>query len=60
MEAIGHGLYAAAAMLWQMLWALVPSLAYIFASTNLVIELGIVLWMLMGWRFVLAEVLGAL
>ncbi len=30
-----------------------------FASTNLVIELGAVLWVLMGWRFVLAEVLGA-
>lgn len=121
MDAIGNGLYAAAAMLWQMLWALVlgfsisaamqvfvskekmaqlfgrtglnsvalamgfgaassscsyaaaaasktafkkgadlvPSLAFLLASTNLVIELGIVLWMLMGWRFVLAEVVGA-
>lgn len=121
MDAIGNGLYAAAAMFWQMLWALVlgfsisaamqvfvskekmaqlfgrtglksvalamgfgaassscsyaaaaasktafkkgadlvPSLAFLLASTNLVIELGIVLWMLMGWRFVLAEVVGA-
>lgn len=121
METIGHGLYGAAAMLWEMLWALVlgfgisgamqvlvskekmarlfgrtglkevalamglgaassscsyaaaaatktafkkgadlvPSLAFLLASTNLVIELGIVLWMLMGWRFVLAEVIGA-
>ncbi|MDQ6912258.1 MAG: permease [Verrucomicrobiota bacterium] len=121
MDAILHGLYAAAAMLWQMLWALVlgfgisalmqvfvskekmaqlfgrtslqsvglamglgaassscsyaaaaasktafkkgadlvPSLAFLLSSTNLVIELGIVLWMLMGWRFVLAEVAGA-
>ena len=39
--------------------ALVPALAFMFASTNLVIELGAVLWMLMGWRFVLAEVVGA-
>src|SRR6266480_4554613 len=39
--------------------ALVPALAFMFASTNLVIELGAVLWLLMGWRFVLAEVLGA-
>src|SRR5436309_5205847 len=31
-----------------------------FASTNLVIELGAVLWVLMGWRFVLAEIFGAL
>ena len=121
MEAIGNGLYAAAAMLWEMLWALVlgfaisaamqvfvskekmaqlfgrtnfrsvgmamglgaassscsyaaaaatktafkkgadlvPALAFLLASTNLVIELGIVLWMFMGWRFVLAEVVGA-
>src|SRR5256885_8118954 len=39
--------------------ALIPALAFMFASTNLVIELGAVLWLLMGWRFVLAEVLGA-
>src|SRR5205814_4428482 len=40
--------------------ALVPALAFMFASTNLVIELGAVLWLLMGWQFVLAEVIGAL
>lgn len=39
--------------------ALVPTLAFMFASTNLVFELGIVLWLLMGWRFVLAEFIGA-
>ena len=39
--------------------ALVPAMAFMFASTNLVIELGAVLWLLMGWRFVLAEVVGA-
>ena len=39
--------------------ALIPALAFMFASTNLVIELGAVLWLLMGWRFVLAEVVGA-
>src|SRR5438067_11410752 len=39
--------------------ALVPALAFMFASTNLVIELGVVLWLLMGWQFVMAEVLGA-
>ena len=38
---------------------LVPTLAFMFASTNLVFELGIVLWLLMGWRFVLAEFVGA-
>src|SRR5438477_5412030 len=39
--------------------ALIPALAFMFASTNLVIELGVVLGVLMGWQFVLAEVLGA-
>ena len=39
--------------------ALIPALAFMFASTNLVIELGAVLWILMGWQFVLAEVFGA-
>ncbi len=122
MDWVGHGLYGAAAMLWQMLWALVlgfgisaamqvfvskekmaqlfghtnlrsvgmamglgaassscsyaaaaatktafkkganlvPSLAFLLASTNLVLELGVILWMFMGWRFVLAEVIGAI
>lgn len=39
--------------------ALIPVLAFMFASTNLVIELGAVLWLLMGWTFVLAETVGA-
>ena len=39
--------------------ALIPSLAFMFASTNLVVELGAVLWLLLGWRFVLAEVIGS-
>ena len=39
--------------------ALVPALAFMFASTNLVVELGAVLWLLMGWQFVLAEVVGS-
>lgn len=39
--------------------ALIPALAFMFASTNLVIELGAVLWLLMGWHFVLAEIVGA-
>jgi hypothetical protein len=30
-----------------------------FTSTNMVFELGLVLWLLMGWRFVLAEFIGA-
>ncbi len=38
---------------------LIPALAFMFASTNLVLELGLVLWVLMGWHFVLAEVVGS-
>ena len=34
---------------------LVPSLAFLFSSTNLVIELGIVLYLLLGWQFTAAE-----
>ena len=35
----------------------VNALAFLIASTNLVIELGIVLWVLIGWRFTLANIL---
>ena len=38
--------------------ALIPSLAFQFASTNLVIELGLILWILMGWQFMAAEWIG--
>jgi YHS domain-containing protein/uncharacterized membrane protein YraQ (UPF0718 family) len=34
------------------------SMVFMFASTNLVFELGIVLWLLMGWQFALAEFVG--
>ncbi|HVU26814.1 MAG TPA: permease [Verrucomicrobiae bacterium] len=39
--------------------ALVPALAFMFASTNLVLELGFILWLLLGWTFLLAEIVGA-
>src|SRR5205814_4175302 len=32
--------------------------AFMFASTNLVLELGIVLWLLIGWQFAAAEFVG--
>ncbi|MGN6331464.1 MAG: permease [Motilibacteraceae bacterium] len=32
--------------------------AFMFASTNLVVELGIVLWLLIGWQFAVAEFVG--
>jgi uncharacterized protein len=34
------------------------ALAFQFASTNLVWELGLVLWVLIGWQFAVAEFLG--
>jgi uncharacterized membrane protein YraQ (UPF0718 family) len=36
------------------------ALAFQFASTNLVWELGLVLWVLIGWQFTLAEYVGGL
>ncbi|MDQ6807710.1 MAG: permease, partial [Actinomycetota bacterium] len=38
----------------------VSALAFQFASTNLVWELGLVLWVLIGWQFTLAEYVGGL
>jgi uncharacterized membrane protein YraQ (UPF0718 family)/YHS domain-containing protein len=36
------------------------AMAFQFASTNLVFELGLVLWTILGWRFTLAELVGGL
>ena len=36
----------------------IAAMAFQFASTNLVLELGVVLWVLMGWQFTLAEFIG--
>ena len=36
------------------------ALAFQFASTNLVWELGLVLWVLLGWQFALAEYVGGI
>ncbi len=53
--------YAAAAVsrtLFKNGAGLVPSLAFLLASTNLVVELGLVLYLLMGWQFMAGEWLG--
>jgi YHS domain-containing protein/uncharacterized membrane protein YraQ (UPF0718 family) len=34
------------------------AMVFMVASTNLVVELGIVLWLLIGWEFALAEIVG--
>ncbi len=36
------------------------AMAFQFASTNLVFELGLVLWLFLGWRFTLAEFVGGI
>src|SRR6201996_1566485 len=36
----------------------ITALSFQFASTNLVWELGLVLWVLIGWQFTLAEFVG--
>ena len=53
--------YAAIAIaksLFQKGASAVSALAFQFASTNLVWELGLVLWVLIGWQFTLAEYIG--
>ncbi len=55
--------YAAAAIsrtLFKKGAALIPSLAFQFASTNLVVELGLILLILMGWQFMAAEWIGGI
>jgi uncharacterized membrane protein YraQ (UPF0718 family)/YHS domain-containing protein len=51
--AIGRSLFAKGA-------SAVSSLAFQFASTNLVWELGLVLWVLIGWQFTVAEYVGGI
>src|SRR5438477_13191217 len=53
--------YAATAMgksLFQKGADFLTAMVFMFASTNLVIELGIVLFILMGWQFFAAEFIG--
>ncbi len=53
--------YAASALaksLFQRGADFTSAMVFMFASTNLVVELGIVLWLLMGWQFALAEFVG--
>ncbi len=55
--------YAAIAIaksLFQKGASAVTALSFQFASTNLVWELGLVLWVLLGWQFALAEYVGGI
>jgi uncharacterized protein len=55
--------YAAIAIaksLFQKGSSLVAAMAFQFASTNLVFELGLVVWLFLGWQFTLAEFVGGI
>jgi uncharacterized protein len=55
--------YAAVAIaksIFQKGGSLATAMAFQFASTNLVFEIGIVMWIFLGWQFTLAEFLGGL
>jgi uncharacterized protein len=55
--------YAAVAIaksMFQKGASLAAAMAFQFASTNLVFEIGIVLWIFLGWQFTAAEFVGGL
>jgi uncharacterized membrane protein YraQ (UPF0718 family) len=55
--------YAAVAIaksIFQKGGSLATAMAFQFASTNLVFEIGIVMWIFLGWQFTLAEFVGGL
>jgi uncharacterized membrane protein YraQ (UPF0718 family) len=51
---------AAARALFQKGAHFVAAVAFMFASTNLVIELGVLILIFLGWQFLLAEVIGGI
>src|ERR1700730_7315868 len=55
--------YAASAMaksLFQKGADFTSAMVFMLASTNLVLELGLVLWILIGWQFALSEYVGGI
>ena len=55
--------YAAVAIaksMFQKGASLATTMAFQFASTNLVFEIGIVMWIFLGWEFTLAEFVGGI
>lgn len=51
---------AAARALFKKGASFVATVAFMFASTNLVIELGILILIFLGWQFLIAEIIGGL
>ena len=52
-SALAHSLYKKGA-------DFTSSMIFMFASTNLVLDLGLVIWRLLGWQFALAEIFGGI
>src|SRR5438309_11112480 len=55
--------YAAVAIaksMFQKGASLAAAMAFQFASTNLVFEIGIVMWIFLGWHFTIAELVGGI
>src|SRR5579872_1146040 len=59
-SSFSYAAIAIAKSLFQKGASAASALAFAFASTNLVWELGLVLWVLIGWQFTLAEYLGGI
>jgi uncharacterized protein len=59
-SACSYAAIAIAKSLFQKGASAASALAFQFASTNLVWELGLVLWVLIGWQFALAEYVGGI
>src|SRR5436190_14101317 len=59
-SACSYAAVAIAKSLFQKGASLAAAMAFQFASTNLVFEIGIVIWIFIGWQFTLAEFLGGL
>src|SRR6476660_3311717 len=59
-SACSYAAIAIAKSLFQKGASAASTLAFQFASTNLVWELGLVLWILLGWQFTVAEYLGGI
>ena len=55
-----YGAIAIARSLFSKGASVASALAFQFASTNLVWELGLVLWVLIGWQFTLGEYVGGI
>src|SRR5438128_10473363 len=59
-SACSYAAIAIAKSLFQKGASFASAMAFQFASTNLVFEIGIVMWIFLGWEFTLAEFVGGI